>query len=119
MLLLEVFLLVGYLTELCLFMNGLLPERMLSATEGLMASLTGTFSSYAPLRLLLAPLGECVLLRSLFRLDLCDSFEGDTLLGLFGISSSNPFMVPISSMLSGITPVSFATMDSFEESGLV
>ena len=97
-------------------------ERMDSATDGLMASFTGTFSSGKPLLLLLddvrwiVPAGDRVLLLSL----LVDLFEGDEKCeeGLLGTASSLPLYSPISCRLPCCAG-SLAMTESFDESGLV
>jgi hypothetical protein len=72
-----------------------------SATDGLMASFTGTFSSGNPRRFpaadprWLVPAGDRVRLRSLF---LLDRFDGERMSdeGLFGTESSLPLTRPAS-----------------------
>jgi len=107
-----------------------LPERILSATDGLMASLTGTcFSSTLrrpvdPYLLLLPEAGERArLLRSLFLLDRWEfCFDG-----LFGINESSPPLVSdvidvsswMSAVLANVVSLSLTTTVSFEDSGLV
>ena len=96
-------------------------ERMDSATDGLMASFTGTFSSGNPLLLVLddvrwiVPAGDRVRLRSLLLL-----LDGDEkcVEGLLGTTSSLPLKSPDSWRLPCWTG-SLTMTDSMDESGLV